>query len=288
MLNRREFVRGVAAGAAVYAGANWIDILKASPYGLPVGLQLYSVRAELAKDVPGTIKKVAEAGYQQVELAGQNLAQINPILKANNLVAVSGHYGLQQIGANWQKEVEIAHAGGLKYMVNAFLEGRDRKSLDDYKRVSQEFNKAGEACKQAGIKFCYHNHNFEFSKFGDTMGYDVLLKETDPKAVNFELDCFWMVHAGHDPVDYFHNHPGRFPLLHIKDLKPGLPPTVSLGPTKEIPFTDVGKGIIDWKRLFTAAKGGGLENFFVEKDASDEPIFEAIKISSDYLHNLNV
>jgi len=292
MLNRRDFLGKTALGVtAAAASVPWPEWLSASPYGLPVGLQVYTVRDELGKDLLGTLKRVAAVGYQEIEIGeffGKTPAEFLEFMKETQLKAPSAHYGFKQLTSGWEKAIDNAQAAGLKYMVNSALEDEGRKSLDGFKKAAEIFNKAGEQTQKAGIQFCYHNHNFEFTRFGDTIGYDVLLKETNPKLVHFELDCFWMTHAGHDPVNYFGNYPGRFPLLHIKDLKKGIPSSTSFDMPYGNPFVEVGGGVIDWKRIFKAAKRGGLKHYFVEQDTCDLPPLESIKISYEFLHNLQV
>jgi sugar phosphate isomerase/epimerase len=291
MIKRRDFFRHSALGlAGLAASTRWNDVLFANPYNKPIGLQLYTLRDELPKDLPGTLKKVAEIGYKEVEIFdfyGKNSTEIRKLLKDNGLTAPSAHYQLAQVQTSWDKQIEYAKAVGLKYMVNAILWPDERKSLDDYKRLVEIFNKAGEQCQKASIQYCYHNHNFEFQKFGDTTAYDYLLEHVDPKLVQFELDCFWVTHAGQDPVAYFKKYPGRFPLLHIKDLSPGYPPTQELDPRMGL-FSEVGHGTIDWKRIFEAAPQGGMKHFYVEQDECQVPPLESIKISYEYLHNLKV
>jgi len=292
VLSRRHFLRktalGVTALAASAGGPEW---LSANPYGLPVGLQVYTVRDELAKDPVGTLKKVAAIGYKEVEMGeffGKTPADFRALLKEVQLEAPAAHYDFNQLTSGWEKAIEYAHAVGLKYMVISALEDEDHKSLDGFKKAAAVFNKAAEQAAKAGIQFCYHNHNFEFTRYGDTLGYDLLLKQTDPKFVLFELDCFWMTHAGHDPVEYFESYPGRFPLLHIKDLKKGIPSSTTFDMPHGNPFTEVGNGVIDWKRIFVAAKGGGLKHYFVEQDDCDRPPLESARISCEYLHKLTV
>ncbi len=291
-MNRRGFLRATAAGLGTLAASSGVpELLRANPYGLPVGLQVYTVRDQLAKDPIGTLKKVAEVGYKEIEVGdflGKTAAEYGALMSEVNLTTPSAHYGFETLASGWEKEIEFAKAAGLKYMVVAALAEDHRKSLDGFKRAAAAFNRAGEQTAKAGIQFAYHNHNFEFNKFDGTLGYDVLVKETNPKLVHFELDCFWMTHAGHDPVQYFKAYPGRFPLLHIKDLKKGIPASTSFANTYGNPFTEVGRGVINWKRIFEAAKGGGLKHYFVEQDECDDPPFEAIKISYDYLKNLTV
>ena len=291
MINRRDFIRGTAAGAAtIAAGTELTRNLFANPYGKPIGLQLYTVRDQLEKDVPGTIKKVAAIGYKEVEiydLYGMSPAQFTKLLKDSGLTAVSGHYMLKDEKTHWEKSVAEARELGLRYMVHAILEPEDRKSFDDYKRLVELFNKVAEQTHKAGMQFCYHNHDFEFKEYDGTTAYDYLLKQLDPKLVQFEMDCFWVTHAGQDPVALLKQHPGRFPLLHIKDLKAGIPPSTEFDARMGL-FTEVGKGTIDWKRIFAAAPQGGMKYFFVEQDYCEVPPLESIKISYEYLHHLTV
>jgi sugar phosphate isomerase/epimerase len=290
-MKRRDFIRSATAGLA--GAAIWSQLpesLFASPSGKPIGLQLYTLRDQLEKDVPGTIKQLAAIGYKDVEiysLYGKTPAEFGQILKDNGITASSGHYLLPAVKSEWHERIEDAKTLGLRYMVIAILPQEERKSLDDYKKLAELLNKAGEATQKAGIQFCYHNHNFEFQKFGDTTPYDYLLKTLDPKLVAFEMDCFWVTHAGQDPVAYFKKHPGRFPLLHIKDMKDKPAPTQELDAKMGL-FAPVGSGSIDWKRIFAAAKVGGMEHYYVEQDYCEIPPLEAVKMSYQYLDALKV
>ena len=282
--------RTAAGAAAIAAGAELTRNTFANPYGKPIGLQLYTVRDQLVKDVPGTIKQVAAIGYKEVEiydLYGMSPGQFTKLLKDNGLTAVSGHYLLNVEETQWEKKVAEAKELGLKYMVHAILDPPERQSLDDYKRHVKLFNQIAARAGQAGIQFCYHNHDFEFQKFGGVTVFDYLLKNLDPHLVQFEMDCFWVTHAGQDPVALMKQHPGRFPLLHIKDLKAGIPPSTEFDARMGL-FTEVGKGVIDWKRIFAAAPQGGMKHFFVEQDYCEIPPLESIKVSYEYLHHLTV
>jgi sugar phosphate isomerase/epimerase len=291
MMNRRNFLRGAAVGMTACAGgARWSSPLWANPYGLPVGLQLYTVREQLPKDVPGTLKKVAEIGYKEVEvydLYGRTAKQFSQLLKDNGLTAPSGHYETKHIKENWQKHIDDAKELGMKYMVNAILDRRERTTFDEYKQLVGLFSKAAEETRKAGIQFCYHNHNFEFAKFAGTTAYDFLLQELDPKLVQFEMDCFWVTHAGQDPVAYFQKYAGRFELLHIKDLKDKPAPTHKMDDRMGL-FAEVGRGTIDYQRIFKAAPQGGMKHFYVEQDFCERSPLESIKMSYDYLHQLTV
>ena len=290
-MNRRDFLRTTAVGTAVAAVPGFVSTsLFASPYGKPVGLQLYTLRDQLEKDVAGTIAQVAKIGYKDVEiysLYGKSPAEFKKILSDNGITASSGHYLLPQVKTGWEQHVEDAHTLGLKYMVNAILQPQERESFDDYKQLVDVFNKAGEAAKKAGIQFCYHNHNFEFKKYGNTTAYDYLHHSVDPKLVKFEMDCFWVTHAGADPVAYFKKYPGSFPLLHIKDMKDKPAPTHELDAKVGL-FAPVGHGTIDWKRIFAAAKIGGMQHYYVEEDYCEQPPLEAIQMSYEYLSKLTV
>jgi len=290
-MKRRDFIRNATMGLA--GAVVWTQLpesLFASPSGKPIGLQLYTLRDLLEKDAPGTIRQLSAIGYKDVEiysLYGKTPAEFSRILKDSGITASSGHYLLPAVKSEWNKRIEDAKTLGLRYMVIAILPPEERKSLDDYKKLAELFNKAGEATQKAGIQFCYHNHNFEFQKFGDVMPYDYLLQTVDPKLVAFEMDCFWVTHAGQDPVAYFKKHPGRFPLLHIKDIKDKPAPTQELDAKMGL-FAPVGSGSIDWKRIFSAAKLGGMEHFYVEQDYCEIPPLEAIKMSYQYLDALKV
>jgi len=268
-MKRRDFIRNATMGLA--GAAIWTQLpesLFASPYGKPIGLQLYTLRDQLEKDAPGTIKQLAAIGYKNVEiysLYGKTSAEFGRILKDNGITASSGHYLLPAVKSEWNQRIEDAKTLGLRYMVIAILPPEERKSLDDYKKLADLFNKAGEA----------------------TMPYDYLLKTLDPKLVAFEMDCFWVTHAGQDPVAYFKEHPGRFPLLHIKDMKDKPAPTQELDAKMGL-FAPVGSGSIDWKRIFAAAKVGGMEHYYVEQDYCEIPPLEAVKMSYQYLDGLKV
>ena len=290
-MNRRDFLRTAAWGGTLAAISSQLtQPVLANPYGKPIGLQLYTLRDQLEKDVAGTIQQVAKIGYKDVEiysLYGKSAAEFRKILNDNGITASSGHYLLPDVKNNWAQRVEEAKTLKLKYMVHAILDPDQRKSLDDYKRLAEIFNKAAETAHKAGMQFCYHNHNFEFTKFGDTTAYEYLLGALDPKLVKFEMDCFWVTHAGEDPVAYFKKYPGRFPLLHIKDMKDKPAPTHELDAKLGL-FAPVGQGTIDWKRIFAAAREGGMQHYYVEQDYCEQPPLEAVKLSYDYLSKLQV
>jgi sugar phosphate isomerase/epimerase len=240
--------------------------------------------------MPGTLRQVAAIGIKEVELYdlyGKSPAEFAKILRGDGLTAPSGHYMTKDLRGDWERTIEGAKTIGMKYMVNAILEPQERKSFDDWKRLAELFNKAGEQTQKAGIQYCYHNHNFEFKKYGNTTAYDYLLHTLDPKLVKFEMDCFWVTHAGADPVAYFNKYPGHFPLLHIKDMKDKPAASHTLDAKVGL-FAPVGQGTINWKRIFAGAKEGGMQHYFVEQDYCEQSPLEAIKVSYEYLSKLNV
>jgi sugar phosphate isomerase/epimerase len=294
LVYRRQFLHD-ATLALAGLGAGFAGLvhrprhLNGNPLGLPIGLELYTVRALLKKDFEGTLKRVAAVGYKEVELfsfLGRKPSQIKQSLTVLGLSCPSSHYETPELKSGWERHIADAKELGLTYMVCAFLHPRERRSLDDYKSLAELFNKSGEQCKKAGLQLCYHNHNFEFTKFDGVLAFDELLRLTDAELVKIELDCYWMTRAGHDPVHYLGKYPGRFPLLHIKDMKPGQQPTTDLTKGSNA-FTEVGRGSIDWKRIFEAAPQGGVKHYFVEQDTCALPALESIKISYEYLKNLS-
>jgi len=291
-LNRRDFIVRAALGMGAVA-ASGVPQLAADPYGLPVGLQLYTVRDHLEKDLEGTFKRVAEIGYKDVEIGGttdfygKKPAELKRMLNADGLRPLSLHYEEEQLKTHLDKSIADARECGITYIGLASLDDKDRQSLDAIKRDAEWFNHVGEAVNKAGGHFFYHGHNFDFASVDGVIEYDELLRRTDPKLANFQLDCFWCVRAGKDPVDYFNRFPGRFVQLHIKDLKPGFPPSTG-DDDRPGAFTEVGQGVIDWHRIFKSAHKGGMQHYYVEQDECDRDSLESAKMSYEYLHKLTV
>lgn len=252
-----------------------------------VGLQLYTLRSELSKDLEGTLKKAAQIGYKEVEtfgygngkFFGKTPGEFKALLSGLGLTTPSGHYMPFNLRKDWTMAVDHAAEAGQKFMMCAFLFPQDRKTADDYKKLGELFNQSGEVCKKAGIQFGYHNHDFEFQPLDGQLPYDLLLKETDPKLVKMELDLYWATHAGQDPIALFKANPGRFPLVHMKDM----------AKTEKREFAEVGTGSIDFQRILDARKLAGIEHYFVEQDAVTKGTpLEAIAISFKNVEKLNV
>ena len=284
--NRRDFLK---YSSLLSAGAILLPsfMLKKQT---AAGVQLYTVRDLMQSDPKGTLKKIADIGYKKVEAAGYNEglfygmkpAEFKKILSDLGLSMPSSHYssGLanpEKVGTlnnGWEKVVEDAKEADIKYMVLAYLTEDERKSIDDYKKVAELLNKAGEICKKNNIQLAYHNHDFEFQKIDGKLPYDILLNEVDESLLELELDLYWTVKAGLDPVKLFKDHPGRFPLWHVKDMN-------TAGD-----FSEVGTGVIDFKAIFEHKKTAGLKHFFVEQDKTVKPPLESITISYNNLEEI--
>jgi sugar phosphate isomerase/epimerase len=303
-INRRKFLQKGAAGLAALPALSLISCQTeqppapapkeetgtAPPLGLPIGVQLYTVRNECEKDFEGTLAKVAAIGYKEVEVYDfykKTAADVRKLLDANGLTAPSGHFMMAKMKSALAKSIEDAKTLGMEYFICPILDPKDRDSMDDFKRHAEFFNKVGKQCKEAGLQFGYHNHDFEFKSYDGVLPYDELLRLTDPDLVKFELDCYWMTRAGKDPVEYMTKNPGRYPLLHIKDAVKDAPTSTDLDEGRGY-FTEVGRGTIDWVRIFKAAPTGGVKHYYVEQDMCDGSPLDSIKISYDYLKNLRV
>ena len=294
-ISRRNFIQTSAAAVAANSLAGALLDLRADPLGLPIGLQLYTVGSDLQKDWDGTLKKIAADGYKAVEGAGfgnKSAAELRKSFVDAGLVCPSSHLVQTNMSEDaMAKLIEFCHDLGLGFMVCATtrigpLAGPP--TPDDFKRTAEVFNKVGAQIVKAGMQFAYHNHQSEFKTFPDgATGMDVLIQNSDKSVVNYELDCGWVVYAGHDPVALLKKYPDRIKMLHIKDEKPGYP--VSLG-DNGAPTTEIGKGKIDWKAVFEAAKKAKIKYYFVEQEPpfSEMPPLEAIKVSYDYLHALKI
>lgn len=285
MQNRRSFLAALGATAAGLAvGRRSADAFAASdaPRNSEsgrisrVGLQLYTVRRLADKDLPGTLAQVATIGYKEVELAGlynRSAAEVHDLLAKNGLAAPSTHVPLSAIEGDSAKTFADAKTLGHQWITVPSLPQMKLDSVDDWKAVAKRFNAAGAQVKAAGYRFAYHNHNAELRNLGGgTTPLDVLASETDPSLVSFEMDLYWVVNGGGDPLAFLARYPGRYKMLHVKD---------SVGP--EHKMADVGAGQIDFKTIFSKAKG--VEHYFVEHDQPADAL-ASIAASYKYLANL--
>jgi sugar phosphate isomerase/epimerase len=245
------------------------------------GIQLYTVRKEMLADATGTLKKLAAMGIKQIESAGSEKgayyglkpAEMKKVCADLGMTLRSGHIHLDD---KWQQTMDDAVVSGQEYLICSSMPSKGQ-TVDNYKKVAEAFNKAGAACKKLNIKFGYHNHDYEFAQDNGKVLYDVLLENTDPSAVCFELDLGWVIAAGKDPLDYFTRYPGRFPLWHLKDM--------DLEKKHSVEF---GKGGLDIKKMFANRSKSGLKYFFIEQEEYSSTPIESMQYNMEYLEKLKL
>lgn len=257
--------------------------------GKTVGLQLYSLREQIPQDVKGVIEKIAKAGYKEVETYGyspktgywgMDARAFKNLLTANGLKSPSGHFGIDDFITSGDKEllkpiIEGAAAIDNHYFTVPYLGEPIRKSLEDYKKITGRLNEAAELVKQSGLKLAYHNHDFEFKPYeGGATGYELLLNGTDKNLISFEMDLYWVVRSGNDPVALFNKYPGRFVMWHVKDMDKA----------NHALNTEVGTGTIDFRNIYKHARQAGLEHLIVEQENYKKDAFVSIKESFDYVN----
>ena len=284
--------------AAAALASTWIPRrAPANPLGRPVGIQLYTVNGPMETDAAGTLKKLRKIGYGVVESAGfgkLSAKQFRQLLDDAGLICPSAHLSFDP--ANLGAAFDDAHAVGATYAASGSLDAvvkaanpatalaERSMSLDEAKRTAELASRIGTAAKRAGLQYVYHNHAREFAdQGGGATGYDVLLRETDPDLVKFEVDCGWMIFAGHDPIAYFKKYPNRFPLIHVKDFLPGSDRNAGsmLG-------AELGHGVIDYKPIFAAAAKAGLKHYFAEQEGPFARMgqLQVAQVDYEYLHSM--
>jgi len=295
--SRRNFLRLSATGAMgafalsqyAFKAASETASSAVDPKTFGIGLQLYTIRDAMAKDVPGSLKKISDIGIKNLEMAsyangkfyGYEPAEFKKMVTDLGMEIISSHTQVEALGITLDNAKKMAedHAKiGVKYCIQPWVVEEARKTLDSYKKMAAEWNKVGGIMKEHKIQFGYHNHNFEFDKVeGKIPYYDVFMVELDKDLVTMELDLFWATKAGQNPVDMFKKYPGRFQLFHMKDMF-----------TKEAPFykpstndfAPVGAGLINFKEILAAKDIAGMKYIFVEQDSTkDGKPFEAIQTS---------
>ena len=261
-----------------------------------IGVQLYTVRDQIAKDPAVTLKAIADIGYTEVEVIHATLAAVAPLAKQYGLSSVSMHVDAALVtgkpsatsgGADLSAVIRDAQAAGIKYIVMPYIMPNDRpKDAAGFTALGEALNKSGEQIKKAGLQLCYHNHAFEFTPLPDgRRALDVLLAAADPALLKLEMDVFWVSLTGADPVALINQYTGRVALMHLKDKMRGAP--VSL--TEMIPrttFVEVGSGALDFPAILKAASGAGVEHYFVEQDSTPGDPIESLRKSYQYLKSL--
>lgn len=283
-ISRREFTKMAMDAATIGVLAASATEMQANPLGLPIGCQTYPVRKMIAQDFPGTLKQLSAAGFQTVELcspmgyadsgfaglAKYKPAELRKILNDHNLGCVSSHFDIGELRSSLPGRIEWAKELGLSQMMIPSLDGPHKPTMDDVKRLADEYNKIAEQVAQAGMQQGLHNEEFEMTTVDGKRTYDLLFEFLDPKLVKFQFQVSTVSH-GFYAAEYFTKYPGRFISMHAQGWSEK---------TKQI--VPIGQGTLDWTRIFTAAKTGGIQNYFVEMDL---PLMRA---SVPYLRSLNV
>lgn len=283
-ISRREFLKNAAASAAVTGLLSAGRTLLANPLGMPIGCQTWPVRKMIAQDFPGTIKQLAATGFRSIELcspvgyadsgfaglAKYSGEELRKILGDAGVTCVSSHFGIEELRKDQARSIAWAKDVGLAQMMVPSLDGPRHPTMDDVKRAADEYNKMGEKAAQAGIQQGLHNENFELTMVDGQRTYDLLFKYLDPKLVKFQFQVS-TISDGYDAAEYFTKYPGRFVSMHVQGWS-----------AKTRKIVPVGQGTLDWKKIFTAAKTGGIKNYFVEMS------LEMMKASVPYLRSLEV
>jgi sugar phosphate isomerase/epimerase len=258
--------------------------LRANPLGIPIGCQTWPVRKMIAQDFPGTVKQLSAAGFQSIELcspigyadndfgglAKYKGAELKKILNDNGVTCVSSHFGMDELRKDQQRSIDWAKDVGLTQMLVASLGGPKNPTMDDVKKAADEYNKMGAVAAKSGIQQGLHNEDFEESMVDGKRTYDVLFELLDPKLVKFQFQVSTIAH-GFDAAEYFTKYPGRFISMHVQGWS-----------AADKKIVAVGQGSLDWKKIFSAAKVGGIKNYFVEMN------LDLMKASIPYLRNLQV
>ena len=253
----------------------------------PIGLQLYSLRDQFAKDVPGTLDQVRAFGFEYVELAGTyNLApeKFKELLDAKGLKAVSAHFPYEQFRDHVEDVARDAKTLGLEYVGCAWIPHDDPFDEKTCREAIAVFNRAGEALAKHGLKFFYHTHGYEFQPHGSGTLFDLLMAETKPEFVRYEMDVFWIVHPGQDPAKLLEKYGHRFELMHVKDMKKGTPTGLLTGHTDVTNDVAIGTGLMDWPAIFKAARKAGVKWYFIEDESPT--VLEQIPQSLRYLEQV--
>jgi sugar phosphate isomerase/epimerase len=301
-VTRRNFLQSAAATMVCGAAALKSGKLMASPFGLPIGLQLYSVREMIAKDYEGTLKHIAALGYKDVEAAGyfgHTVEQVKQAMQAAGLNLVSAHYSLPDLNRDLEQTIAFNKELGVNYIICSFpgikdpSRLKDKKfstivqsfTMEDYRWNADQFNQIGAKVKAAGMRFGYHNHTMEFGKQDGVIPFDEMIRLTDPSLVTFEMDCGWVTVGGGDPVQYLREYPKRISMLHIKDFKHTDQPASVIAPP---PAAELGTGTVNFRGIFEAASKANIKHYFVEQEGFDMPAWDALKIDADYMKKLHV
>jgi sugar phosphate isomerase/epimerase len=283
MLSRRTFLKAGPLAAALAAAGRAKRLTT-------LGVQLYTTRTVLPKQPLETLQAIESAGYREIETGGVPIAQIWPSVQKTKLKAVSAHLDSKLVTQGPEDELARTFADlkekGFTFAVFPYLPPNERGGREAIKTLAGKLNRAAEGARAAGLRFCYHNHAFEFEPVDGEPLVHTLVTETDPKLVGFEIDCFWVSVAGHNPVDAIHHVVGRVPLLHLKDKAADTPVRYNESVPRTT-FKEIGNGVIDWAAVLSAASAAGVEHYFVEQDQTPGDPVASLRQSFAYLAKLD-
>lgn len=258
---------------------------RSAPSAQSIGLQMYTVRELAEKDLSSVLKEIRRIGYDEVELYwnlySRPAAELRKMLDDNGLRAPSAHLDYN----GFESKLDYARDLGVRYVICPMLPRSMWDSIASFEKAAEQFNRWGEMAKRMGMVFGFHNHNYEFRRFGNTTGFETIVSRTDPSVVCLELDCYWLAQAGHDPAQMISTLGRRVRLIHVKDRKPGFPPSQMLDKNAQH-FTEVGTGSIKWPEVLASARRAGVQHYFVEQDITDGPVIDSIATSYRYLSAL--
>lgn len=291
-MERREFLtaaaktaaagcvlRGVVPGVAMAAGE--------SPGRVTYGVQLYQVRRQAAKDLPGALRAIHEAGFAQVELSpmayGHSPAELRKMVEDAGLQVVSGHFDYGDL----EGRLDYAKELGLRYVVCSMVAKELWGSVGGFAQAADLFNAVGKGAQERGMEFVFHNLDYEFKPLDGTTGWAVLMKRTNPALVKLELDCYWLAQAGQTPIQVLEEHMDRVVLLHLKDRVANAPTSFDNEPGS-LHIAEMGRGSIDWAALLRQAKVQGVQYAFMDQDETAGPVLASMKASRGYLRGLGV
>lgn len=279
MKTRRDFLK--TAGAVALSSIILPEFTFAMARLKNPGIQLYTVRTEMLADAKGTLKQLASLGIKQIESArsakgnyyGLTGKEMKQACKDLDMTLRSGHVAVDE---KWQQTMEDAAEAGQEYLICSSMPSSGQ-NIENYRRTADAFNRNGEECRKMGLKFGYHNHDYEFDKVDGQVLYDVLMDNTDPKLVHMELDLGWVIASGNDPFEYFKKYKGRFPLWHLKDMD-----------LQKKQSTEFGKGGLDIPKILEHQNESGLKYFFIEQEEYAKTPLESMKYNMDYLERTRI
>ncbi len=281
-MTRRNFIKqSIVTTTSLGLGASILTNCSSNTRKLTeIGLQLLTINPEIEKDYVKALEKVAEIGYNTLEMGnfyGPSLEEFQKLLQRLNLKVLAGGAAIGNLRSELDKMIQDSYDLDKKYLICywPWTDSPENKTLDDWKRMAESLNQIGEKVKQAGLVFAYHNHDLEFKITEDRIPFDIILENTDPNLVAIEIDLYWIKKGNQEPIPYFEKYPGRFPLWHIKDMDK----------TPERSFACVGQGIIDFPTIFAKADLAGMQHLFIEHDKPENPM-ECAQVGYEYLKNL--